>query len=389
MKKGFFNFLVILTSFALTQCTSQNSASNPDDSIIKITGNTQGTTYSILYVDSLNRDIKGQIDSLLARIDSSLSTYKPNSIISKFNKKKDCILIDDHFLDLFFLSDEIYDATGGAFDPTIKPIVNIWGFGSNPLSVDSLLASLPDSVNKDSLIFLHRDSLAFGMLDYIGWDLLMVDGDLFYNSIDELGNSEFNDNFICKDDSIIQLSFDAIAQGYSVDVIAEFLQYDLGIHDFLIEVGGEIVAQGYKPSGSRWKISIEHPDLNNPDLDPFLAVVEMDLFRAVAVSGNYRNYLKSFNGEVYGHTIDPRTGSPTKNTMLSVAVFAEDCAVADAYATAFMVMGVEESIPFVEINPYEDIEALFIYLNPEGKIETYTSSGLETEIQIVKQDTIQ
>ncbi len=375
------NLFYCILLIALVSC-KQEAPKFTDESVITITGETQGTTYTILYYDTLNRNIKVAVDSILARIDSSLSTYKPNSIISKFNQSKDCAWIDSHFLELFFKSEEVCEATGGAFDPTVKSILNIWGFGSNPMDISEYKNSLPDNEIKDSLIYEYRKKIALKNRDLVGWDLLMLGGDILYNTVEEMNDEDYKDNFVCKDKPEVELTFDAIAQGYSVDVIAEYLFFKLGIKSFLIEVGGEIMAEGRKPSGKKWTVSIEHPDIENPDLDPQLAIVPMGNLRSLAVSGNYRNYLKSYNGKRYGHSIDPRTGISAENKMLSVAVFADECALADAYATAFMVMGVEEAVSFVEINPYIDLEVMFTYVNDSNQLEIYTSEGLKGSINI-------
>jgi thiamine biosynthesis lipoprotein len=204
-----------------------------------------------------------------------------------------------------------------------------------------------------------------------------------------MNDEEYQDNFICKSDSLVQLSFDAVAQGYSADIIGDYLTFELNIQDFIIEIGGEILAQGYKPSGKKWKVSIEHPTDTIVGRQPGLAFVEMGTdFRALAVSGNYRNYKKGPANSYYGHTIDPRSGFPIKNRMISASIFSDNCATADAYATAIMAMGIEEAVPFVELNPYAEIEAFLVYETVDGDLETYTSSGLEGYI-IVPNDSLQ
>lgn len=338
-----------------------------------VNGETQGTTYAILYYDSLNRDFKVAVDSILSVIDTAFSTYLPTSIITQFNQGKDSFLINEHFEIMYQLSTEIFLKTKGAFDPSCKPIVDIWGFGSNPLKLDSLAHAIKNKNNPDSILYHYRKEKAIAALEYVGWDLL---------SLKELpiaiaGKKQF---LLYKDYPKLELSFDAIAQGYSVDVIAEFLLYK-GVRNFLVEVGGEIRVSGVKPSGKNWLVSIEHPEMENPLVDPQLAIVPLkgDL-NALAVSGNYRNFLKAYNQQYYGHSIDPRTGISAKTPMLSNAVFANNAAIADALATAFMVMGPEETKQFMEDFPELKIEVFLVYLNDAGELQTYTSEGLKKDL---------
>ncbi len=344
-------------------------------------GYTQGTTFSISYIDSTNRIqfIKDKVDSILTEIDNSVSTYNPNSRISKFNNSDSCFLIDNHILSLFLLCDEVNTISDGAFDPSVKPLVNLWGFGSKPFKFDSLYQNLPDSINRDSLIAIYRDSLAYDLTDFVGFEYIVLSGDIVYNSFEEMLTGRFNDNFICKDDSIVQLTFDAIAQGYTADVIGDFLNFELKIGDFLVEVGGEIVAQGYKMDKTPWLVQIEHPNTDIEGGKDELARVRMDSsFRAIAVSGNYRKF-KEEGGEKIVHSIDPRNGQPSKNGILSAAVLADEAAIADAYATAFMVMRLEEIIPLVESENI-DLYVLIVYKDDNGKIQTYISTNLEDKL---------
>ena len=351
-------------------------------------GFTQGTTYSISYIDSTNKVqlIQQKVDSILNEIDNSVSTYNPNSRISHFNNSDSCCLIDNHILNLFLLCDEVNAISDGAFDPSVKPLVNLWGFGSTPMQFDTLFKNLPDSVNRDSIIALYRDSLAYDLTDFVGFEYLMLTGDIVYNSFDEMLNGRFNDNFICKDDSIVQITFDAIAQGYTADVIGDFLNFELKIGDFLVEVGGEIVAQGYKMDKKPWLVQIEHPNTDIEGGEDELARVRMDSsFRAIAVSGNYRKF-KEENGKTIVHSIDPRNGQPTENGILSATVLADEAAIADAYATAFMVMRLEEIIPLVETEK-TDLYVLIVYKDASGTLQTYISTNLEDKLLYPVQQT--
>lgn len=362
------------------------SCSSPKEEVkfkrYDISGQTQGTTYNIIYVDTLDKTklVQQKVDSVLNAIDLSVSTYNKNSVLSKFNKSDSCFLIDDHILTLFLKSDEINAITDGAFDPTVKPIVNLWGFGAEPLNTDSLKALIPDSLNKDSVIAYYRDSMSYDLTDFVGFEYVILNGDIVYNTFDEMLTGEFTDNFLCKDDSIVQLTFDAIAQGYSADEVADFLALRLGINNFLVEIGGEIVTQGYRVDEQPWLVQIEHPNTALENGQDELARVRMDTnFRAIAVSGNYRKFRKE-NGKTIVHSIDPRTGRPAKNIILSATVLANDAATADAFATAFMVMRLEEIIPIVEANNIHNIYTLIVYENEQGELETYVSTNLEDKL---------
>ena len=361
---------------------SCGGSSHAEFKIEEIKGEAQGTTYTVKYVDTLNRNLKHEIDSILAAIDLSVSTYNSNSILSRFNQSDSCMIINDFILDLFLMSDEVNLATDGAFDPSVKLISNIWGFGDSPLDTDTLFLEAGSNEEREKLLLNLRDSLSEGAMEELGWHMVLLDGDILYNNVDDLSNSDFDDNYLCKEEPGMQLSFDAIAQGYSADVIGDYLQYKKGIRNYLIEIGGEVLAQGRKPDNKRWKVQIENPDLSGGGTNN-VATVEMKDFRALAVSGSYRNF-KEYNGVKYGHCIDPRTGKPSKSKVVSVSVFASDCALADAYATAFMVMGIDEAVPFIEGNPFEGLEALFVYYNDDGVLETYVSSGLESHIVVPK-----
>lgn len=379
-------FALALITIGIIGCGNEK----PVDPYSRFTlqGNTQGTTYTIHYIDSFSRPefVQHKVDSILDVIDYSLSTYNPSSLVSKFNQSDTCFLIDEHLLYMFLLSEEINSVTDGAFDPTVKPLVNLWGFGDSPMKFDSIYLNPKDSLIRDSLVARYKDSLAYDLLDYVGFEYVLLDGDIKYNTLEQMTSGDFNDNFICKDDSLVQLGFNAIAQGYSADLIGEYLNFELNIGDFLIEVGGEIVAQGRKLDGKPWRIRVENPNLEDSTATPGLVEIDMDEYKAIAVSGNYRNYIES-NGEIIGHSIDPRTGHPAKNKIISVAVLADDAATADAYATAFMVMDFAEIIMITSAN--EDLDIFFVFENELGKLETYASYSLEDIFDPLEKDTVQ
>ncbi|MAW66195.1 MAG: hypothetical protein CMD18_08380 [Flavobacteriales bacterium] len=347
----------------------------------ELSGYTQGTTYQISYIDSSDRKkyISLKVDSILNDIDNSLSTYNPNSKISKFNSSDSCFLIDNHILNLFLLSDEINSITDGAFDPSVKPLVNLWGFGANPVNFKTLFTNISDSIQRDSLLDAYRDSMSYDLTDFVGFEYFMLDGDIVYNTFDEMLNGDFNDNFLCKDDSIVQITFDAVAQGYTSDIIGDYLNFEMGIGDFLVNVGGEIVAQGRKKDNRPWMVLIEHPNIEKEDGLDEIARVKMDSnYRAIAVSGNYRKFRKEGKRKIV-HSIDPRNGQPSETNVLSAAVLSDEAAICDAYATAFMVMRIEDIIPLIESNNL-NIDAVIVFHDANGNLQTYVSTNLEDKL---------
>ena len=367
-------------SFFFVSCTNNN----PTEKKYKryeLAGYTQGTTYQVSYIDSSNRRdyISQKVDSILNDIDNSLSTYNPNSKISKFNTSDSCFLIDNHILNLFLLSDEVNSITDGAFDPSVKPLVNLWGFGANPINLEKLFNNVGDSTLRDSLIKAYRDSMSYDLTDFVGFEYFMLDGDIVYNTFEEMLNGDFNDNFLCKDDSTVQITFDAVAQGYTSDIIGDYLNFEMGIGDFLENVGGEIVAQGRKKDNRPWMVSIEHPNIELEDGLDEIARVKMDSnYRAIAVSGNYRKFREEGKRKIV-HSIDPRNGQPSETNVLSATVLSDEAAICDAYATAFMIMRIEDIIPLIESNNL-NIDALIIFHDANNNLQTYVSTNLEDKL---------
>ena len=362
-------------------CSCENKKPKNEFKRYDLSGHTQGTTFNIVYVDSTNKLplIKHKVDSILKAIDNSVSTYNANSLVSKLNKSDSCFLIDNHILSLFLLSDEINSITDGAFDPSVKPLVNLWGFGANPIKFNNLYTNISDSLKRDSLVCNYRDSLSYDLTDFVGFEYLLLNGDIVYNSFEDMLKGDFTDNFICKDDSIIQLTFDGIAQGYTADVIGDYLNFELGIGNYIVEVGGEIVAQGYRIDRKPWLVQIEHPNTELDGGQDELARVRMDTnFRAIAVSGNYRKFIQEGDDRIV-HSIDPRTGRPSNSNILSATVLTDEAAMADAYATAFMIMRLEEIIPIVE-GGIHNLYALIVYTDAQGNLETYVSTNLEDKL---------
>ena len=264
-----------------------------------------GTTYSITVVaDQLPPDdLSQQIDRLLSKVDSSMSTYKNESEISRFNRLSvgQTQKISSEFAEVIRISQKIWHQSNGAFDPTIGPLVDLWGFG--PVDREGQVPS-SESIEQ--------------VLSNVGFESIVLE-DLTLSKL-----------------APVALDVSAVAKGYAVDLVANHLEM-LALPDYLVEIGGEIRVSGTNPDGQPWRIALEQPQL-------FAAVDRVIEISdgAIATSGDYRNYFEK-DGVRYSHTIDPRTGMPIRHKLASVSVIAESCAEADAWATALSVMGVVES----------------------------------------------
>lgn len=314
---------------------------NPNKkSLIKVEGNAQGTTYHISYFSDDEVNHKIAIDSLLKEIDASMSTWLPTSIISRINNNDTSVTVDQYFIDVFKKSLEVSQKTDGLFDITVGPLVNSWGFGITKKNTQ-------DSSTIDSL------------LHFVGYKMLKLEG-----------------NKIIKAKPEIKIDFNAIAQGYSVDVLANYFE-SKGIDNYLVELGGELKAKG-KKDNENWKVGIDKPDEKATAERKLEAIINLDN-KALATSGNYRKFFEE-NGQKFSHIIDPRTGYPARQNLLSATVIADDCITADAYATAFMVMGLQKSIQFLEVNEDLKLEVYFIY-DDNGNLKTHASESLKKEIK--------
>lgn len=319
----------------LIACQYSFSLQPVDIKKILITGSAQGTTYHIFYYAKDSSVTKSQIDSILNKIDSSLSIYKPYSLINQFNNSTGGVIADKHLMEVVNKSLETCISTKGIFDITVYPYTEAWGFGIKKI----------DSTPSDKTIRqLHS----------------CVGSKKLYWSGNKLG----------KKSACVKLDPNGIAQGYSVDVIADFLSTN-GINNYLVEIGGEMRVKGRKlPDHVKMKVAIEVPgeDRWNISLSQRVIVIEEG---AITTSGNYRKFYES-KGKKISHIIDGRTGYPAQNELISVTVFAKDAITADAYDNALMVMGLKRAIEFVEKR--KSIAAHFVYRNKDGNIaDTATS----------------
>ena len=285
-------------------------------SLIHNVGFAQGTSYSIKYMSS--EDYHHEIDSLLTVIDNSLSTYNTNSLLSQLNSGDTSLLLDTHFVRVFKSSQHISLLSDGLFDCTVAPLVEAWGFGPN------------DRKDVDSLYIAT-------LLQQVGYSDLWLRGDSL------LSNPQQK-----------TIDFNALAQGYTVDVISELLDSHL-VTDYLIELGGELRSKGHNSRNKKWRVGIDKPS-NEIDVNDRFQIILNLQNKSLATSGNYRNFYEK-DGQIYSHTINPKTAYPVQHSLLSATVIADDCITADAYATTFMVMGVEQTKDFLSKHP--NLEAFF------------------------------
>lgn len=324
-RSGKLLFAVLITTFFMSFISQNNKR-------IVLSGFAQGTTWQIVYYSSDSSILKHQIDSIFSEIDQSMSLYKPESLINKFNNSDEGVKVDDHFKEVIRKSLEINKTTCGAFDVTIKPLVQAWGFGVEKTKEQpskQLIQSLLSCTGSDK-IRLSKDSLI-------------------------------------KSKGCIQIDLNGIAQGYTVDVISFFLEKK-GVFNYLVEVGGELRVKGKKSEGKLFQVGIESPDGDAVSYKKIIILKE----GAITTSGNYRNFKFSGNKKI-SHLIDTKSGFPIDNEMISVSVWAKDAITADGYDNAFMNMGVKKSIAFLKNR--KDIEAYFIYIDENGSVADSATTG--------------
>lgn len=350
--------VILLVVWICASCSAELEKTSSEEFRQIITGEAQGTTWRIVYYDLQERDFTLQVDSILKRIDASVSTYFEGSTIDAWNKSDSGTTIDPLFLDLLMKSWDAYVLTEGAFDPTVKPLVSFWGFGperlTHPEKVDpKTIDSLLQLVNFDTLT-LRRNERAVDLaaFDYTG--------------------KKSAGYFLHKPMPQMQLDFNAIGQGWSVDKVVEFLKAN-ELKVFFVEIGGELVAGYPKPGGELWRFGIDKPSDGNYERD-LQAVIKLRN-KGLATSGNYRKFYEK-DGIRFSHTIDPKTGYPVQHQLLSATVVSESAGKADALATAFMVMGADSSIQFVEGRKYLGSYIYLISDDQNGGFTTYQSRQL-------------
>ena len=304
-------------------------------------GEVFGTFYNITYQSDKN--LKSEIEAALKEIDAVFSMYNENSIVAKINRGEKPEL-NEMFIEVYDLATMVNKETNGAFDITVAPLVNAWGFGFKT-------KEMPDKHQVDSI------------LAFIGKDKFKV-------------VKEGNKNFPQKSDKRTMLDFSAIAKGYGSDVVARLLRKH-DIKNFMVEIGGEIVTCGNSEKRLPWKIGVTKPVDDSLSVENELQTVLNITDKAMATSGNYRKFYYK-GGKKYAHTIDPKTGQPVQHSILSATVITKNCAIADAYATAFMVLGMDETKKVLEKHP--ELMVYLIYSNDKGENEVWFSPSLEGKI---------
>ena len=331
MKKS---YIIIL--FGLLSCVS-----NDNKILVSNSGEAQGTYYHIKYLSKDAEDFYLKIDSLFAEVDSAVSIYMPNSIISRLNKGEH-VRTDTIFNKVYDDAMHVYQLTEGYFDCTVFPLVNYWGFYQN----NQLNTSAIDTVS------------VLRIMEKVG-----------------MHNIKKTDSSIVLRNGV-QLDFNAIAQGYTVDLIAHLLEEN-GIVNYLIEVGGEIKAKGVNADGVLWRVGVDKPSEEIDLEERFQFVLDLK-DKALASSGNYRKFYIKDNIK-YSHTINPKSGFPSKNRLLSATVIANRCSLADAYATAFMAMGVKRTKQLYN-KLSEELDIYLVYTDKNGEWKTFISPGMQTRI---------
>lgn len=331
MKKS----LLIILSLVLFACQD-----NTDKRIT--TGEALGTTYNITYFSEKSIPLDTALDSIFRVVNKSMSTYQPDSDISRINAGDTLVVVDTLFRRVFRLSEQVYRESGGYFDPTVGDLVNMYGFGPEKK------LKVIDSSTIDSL------------MPFVGLSKIRIS----------------EEGRVRKDLPEIYLDFNAIAKGYAIDLVGHYLESE-GVENFLVELGGELLARGENiQKDAPWVVGIDDPNQQEGQRTLRTGVELKN--RALATSGNYRKFrIDPVSGNTYVHTINPLTGYPERSSLLSASVLAENCALADAYATAFMALGVDRSLEVLQ--ELENVDVYFLY-DENGKIAEYASEGFKERL---------
>ncbi len=335
MSKKIKYFSLVLLLVVLASCDRENKEYTFNK------GQVFGTYYSITYLHPKGEDLQDKIEKKFKEFDHSLSTFNPQSIISKINQNDLTVETDTFFEDMYVVAKQVSIATEGAFDITVAPLVSAWGFGFG---------------KKDNSAFPDVDTI----LPYIGFQKI-----------------ELKNHRIIKQNNRMMLDASAIAKGQSCDVIAELLDEN-GCENYMVEIGGEVFCKGVNPKGEKWHIGVDKPHDDPADEQKELQTILEISGVGMATSGNYRQFYVK-DGKKYAHTIDPISGYPVSHNLLSATVIAPTCMLADAYATAFMVLGVEKSLELC--NSFAEIDCYLIFTDNKGELQTVYTDGFEQYFQ--------
>jgi thiamine biosynthesis lipoprotein len=337
-KKNILYSVLLLAAVTAVMLFRRNKVQEP----IRIEGKTMGTTYHISYFDKKGRNFTDSVDSLLLVVNKSINNYDPSSEVSRFNTSNTGFKFDLPYLyPPLKKAEEVFHSSNGAFDPTVMPLVNAWGFGPGK-------QINPDSTQIDSI------------RSFVGFDKVRITTDS-----------------LVKREPKVQLDLGGIGQGYGADVITDWLK-SKGITDMLVELGGEGMAIGKNlKNNNPWEIGILDP--NSTYENQFFKAYVSLTNKSFTTSGNYFNY-REIDGKKYSHTIDPATGFPAQHAILSASVFTSDCVTADVWGTAFMVMGHEKAIELLKQHP--ELDAILIYSSTDGKMQTYITPGIAPFVKL-------
>ena len=313
-----------------------------------LTGATMGTTYHIKVVtepDKDGKDLQQRIDQRLKQLNKSMSTFQPDSEISRFNRLQTVdtdFSVSPDFLAVMLAADAVYRLTDGAWDGTVKPLVDLWGFGpSGPISEAPSAQAVATALKN------------------VGFQQIEVSAK----------------GFLKKRLAAVTIDLASIAKGYGVDQVAQLIE-GTGFRNYLVEIGGEVYAAGKRKDGRNWRVGINQP-LKTATANAVYRALELQ-DQALATSGDYRNF-EIIGGRAYSHIIDPRSGYPVNHGVVSTSVVAPNCTLADGLATALMVMGPEKGISL--LNRLDAVEGLIIVQKADGSLENFWSRGLKDPLQ--------
>lgn len=317
------------------------SCAAPEVEITRFEGHALGTSYHISYFSESEFDLNSGLDSIFNVINHSMSTYQDDSDISRVNRGQEQVQVDDMFIEVFQLSQKVHQQSNGYFDPTVGDLVNLYGFGAEQGVI------LPDSTMVDSL------------MQYVGLDKIRVS----------------TDGLVTKESPEVYIEFNSVAKGYAVDVIGSYLD-SKDIDNYLIELGGELLSKGRNVTkGNFWTVGVDNPQQELGQARELQVVLELRN-RAMATSGNYRKYhINEDTGQKFVHTINPLTGYSEQGDMLSATVLADNCALADAYATAFMAMGFQQAREMLEL--LDNVDVYFLYLDSQEGMREFKTAGFQ------------